>query len=333
MSDQNKSKSREPSVEDLKKRQYVDSVMLQMKSEGKRFTSDDYFDYKEHVLFYCTESSRFAVEQTDTLMGGWETFFVTETAMRDYILTVRFVYPEDDPDSHLNRRHHGATVEFRRTQKINALKAAAPPSFALRTAQWEVIRQGYSEPHRHYHTLDHLCAMAQHFTQVAKEPGWAYPREAYAALLFHDLVYDPARADNEARSAERMREVLSSSDGADLLGVSLDRVAHLVELTALHGQQLPNELSDDEALFLDIDMSILGSPEPVYLNYEAQIEAEYLPVYPGPLFRLGRAEFLRKTLAAGPLFLSPLFHERFEELAQRNMRAALARLEAIGPGT
>ena len=204
------------------------------------------------------------------------------------------------------------------SQKIETLKASAPEGLVLSAAQWEVIRRGYSEPHRHYHTLEHLCAMARHFTQVAEEPGWTRPREVYAALLFHDLVYDPARADNEARSAERMRKILSSSDGAGV--VDLDRVAHLVELTALHGGKLPHPLSADEALFLDIDMSILGTPEHVYLRYEAQVEAEYLPVYPGPLFRMGRAEFLRKTLAAGPLFLSPLFHERFEGVAQRNMR-------------
>jgi predicted metal-dependent HD superfamily phosphohydrolase len=215
--------------------------------------------------------------------------------------------------------------------EIETLKASAPAGLVLTAAQWESIRRGYSEPHRHYHTLEHLCAMARHFSLVSEELGWTHPREVYAALLFHDLVYDPARVDNEARSAERMRQILSSSEGSGVL--DLDRVAQLVELTALHGQQLPSSLSADEALFLDIDMSILGTPEQVYLRYESQVEAEYLPVYPGPLFRMGRAEFLRKTLAAGPLFLSPLFHERFEGVAQRNMRTALVRLELPADST
>ena len=103
MSDQDQTNSSASSAKTLRKHQYVDSVMMQMKSEGKRFTSDDFFDYAERILFYCTDKHQFAVEETNTVMGGIETKLVTEASMRNYLLSVGFVYPEDDPGSHLNR--------------------------------------------------------------------------------------------------------------------------------------------------------------------------------------------------------------------------------------
>src|SRR5262245_5292010 len=62
------------------------------------------------------------------------------------------------------------------------------------------IVAAYREPHRHYHTLQHLdeCfAKLQTLRAAAR-----HPEEIDLALWFHDAIYDVARTDNEARSAD-----------------------------------------------------------------------------------------------------------------------------------
>ena len=58
----------------------------------------------------------------------------------------------------------------------------------------------WSEPHRHYHTLQHLGECMTQFGEVremAERPG-----EVALGLWFHDAFYEPRRDDNELRSAD-----------------------------------------------------------------------------------------------------------------------------------
>src|SRR5688500_725542 len=58
----------------------------------------------------------------------------------------------------------------------------------------------YAEPHRHYHTLEHVVACLKwldRFREVAE-----HPEEVELALWYHDAIYVPGAGDNESRSAE-----------------------------------------------------------------------------------------------------------------------------------
>lgn len=72
----------------------------------------------------------------------------------------------------------------------------APDLFDRLLAAW-------SEPHRHYHTLQHLGECLANFRTLAHLPE--HPLEVRLALWFHDAIYELGRHDNEARSADWAR--------------------------------------------------------------------------------------------------------------------------------
>lgn len=62
-------------------------------------------------------------------------------------------------------------------------------------ALFDQLAFAYSEPHRKYHTVQHLLECFALFDQVRNEPGNTVSVEL--ALWFHDAVYDTHAPDNE----------------------------------------------------------------------------------------------------------------------------------------
>ncbi|HEY4241391.1 MAG TPA: hypothetical protein VGM88_16330 [Kofleriaceae bacterium] len=182
-----------------------------------------------------------------------------------------------------------------------------PPSVAADLAA------RYSEPHRAYHTLSHIAAMLAWFDSLA----WTDPASVYLAILFHDAIYDPLAKDNEARSADLARSLVSASP----------RVCDLILLTSRHGSLSPADVSDDldAAHFLDVDTSILGASPAAFDAYDAGVAFEY-SVVPPAAYLAGRRAFLSNLLSRPRIFLSSHFHALLDAPARANLRRALARL-------
>jgi predicted metal-dependent HD superfamily phosphohydrolase len=185
------------------------------------------------------------------------------------------------------------------------------------------VLQAYGEPQRSYHGVSHLVDVLAQWAQVEREGAWEHPREPFLSLLFHDVVYVPGAPDNEEASATRALEACARW----FPGVEAQRVAHLVRLTARHGQLSPEEVSEEEALFLDCDMAVLGAAPEVYDAYERGVAREYAALPPG-LYAAGRRRFLEGLLAREHLFLSPRFRARCEPAARANLRRALGAIRA-----
>lgn len=64
---------------------------------------------------------------------------------------------------------------------------------------FRLVAEHYSEPGRHYHTLEHIGYCLHRLDDVRHLLRDADAAEL--ALWFHDTVYDPSRDDNELRSA------------------------------------------------------------------------------------------------------------------------------------
>ncbi len=174
----------------------------------------------------------------------------------------------------------------------------------------------WAEPHRKYHTLQHLrecLALFEHDRALAERPG-----EVEIALWFHDAVYDTGRHDNEAESADWARRVLHEAGAADDCA---GRV-HALIMATRHSE---NPATPDAKLLVDIDLAILGAAPARFDEYERQIRDEYGFV-PEATFRAKRGEILRMFLDRPTLFSTPAYATRFDAPARANLARAVASL-------
>ncbi len=174
----------------------------------------------------------------------------------------------------------------------------------------------WDEPQRKYHTRQHLgecLALFERCRAVAQRPA-----EVELALWFHDAVYALRGQDNEARSAAWAQAELSTA------GVEAEAIARIHgHIMATCHAALP--VGADQQLLVDIDLSILGAPQPRFLEYEEQVRAEYGWV-PGFLFRRKRREILLAFLARQPIYATAIVREAIEARARENLAQSIATL-------
>jgi len=196
-------------------------------------------------------------------------------------------------------------------------------SDVLPEALLDHIRDLHSGPDRGYHGWTHPLALLALLPEVEDQLTDALA--VRCAILLHDAIYEPRRADNETRSAELARELLHGV----IAQASLDRTIALIEATKAHA--IPANLSPDDAadmaIFLDMDLSILAASEEAFDAYEAGVRHEYREV-PDTLFRAGRAAILESFLDRDRLYMSPWGLERFESGARLNLRRSINALRS-----
>jgi predicted metal-dependent HD superfamily phosphohydrolase len=183
----------------------------------------------------------------------------------------------------------------------------------------EKLVQAYGEPHRHYHTLDHIGALLALLDRHGR--GAADTDALRLAILFHDVVYDPTRHDNEQASAEVAAAQLTR------LGFPAALVAKVARYIVATRHDRPAEgMGDaDLALLLDIDLSVLAAAPGDYRAYAAAVRREYAFV-PDRLYRTGRRRVLEGFLARERIYLTEPLWALWEEPARANLAAEIATL-------
>ncbi|CAG7857839.1 hypothetical protein MCAMS1_02811 [biofilm metagenome] len=174
----------------------------------------------------------------------------------------------------------------------------------------------YDEPHRFYHTQQHLTECLDNFCELRHLA--MNPAEIELALWFHDAVYEPSRHDNELLSAEWAKYSIVAA-GIDK--AIADRIFQLILATQHHAK--PD--NTDTQILIDIDLAILGANPERYDEYEQQIRLEYAFV-PESIFNAKRSEILQQFLAQPTIYNTPLFIERYEQQARTNINQAVAQL-------
>jgi predicted metal-dependent HD superfamily phosphohydrolase len=176
----------------------------------------------------------------------------------------------------------------------------------------------YSEPHRHYHNVQHIADCLNEFDS-ARDAAHE-PLALELAIWFHDAVYNPRAADNEERSAELAAQFITET------GVAREfkpAVFQLILATKHHD----GTSHRDAALMVDIDLSIFGQPPERFWKYEEQVRGEYEWV-PENVFATKRAEILERFLSRDKIFATKFFFLKYEAQARINLAESIQRLRA-----
>lgn len=202
--------------------------------------------------------------------------------------------------------------------------AAASPEGGAAEEILGILDGLYSDPCRSYHGWNHIIhciTLVRVHADLARSP-----LSAESALWFHDAVYDPGGADNEARSAELctacMREM--GFDESTVL-----HAAGLVCSTAHLTAKARGNPDPDTALVGDVDLSILGSDPESFAAYERGIREEYAAV-PEEEYRRRRSAVLEMFLSRESIFSSGRFRALYEERARTNIKSSLEALRLFG---
>jgi predicted metal-dependent HD superfamily phosphohydrolase len=181
----------------------------------------------------------------------------------------------------------------------------------------------YRGADRHYHDLSHIAALLA----LSRQHAGAITDYAAveAAIWFHDAVYDTRKTDNEAQSARLALQLLAGAAADE----RLECIVAMIRASANHRvpRSLEASAADDCALFLDMDLAILGSPAEEFAAYEWAVRREYEWV-PDQEWVMGRSRVLRGFLARPRIYASAQFHGSHEAAARSNLVQSLAALDA-----
>lgn len=169
----------------------------------------------------------------------------------------------------------------------------------------------YSQPHRHYHNLDHLSEMLQYIPDDHPEL-----QIVIDAILFHDFVHSPTPMAPGLNEALSIAEYLSYN--AKLIAVNAPfgsnagesfeyerRVIEAINATSRHteDQQYLGEVSK---LVLDLDLSTFALPPDEYGVWRERIERENIEIWSGLYqaedIKRGRCIFLKNLLKRRQLY-------------------------------
>jgi len=197
------------------------------------------------------------------------------------------------------------------------LTAGYPNASNIASVSIAEVEKAYGGKKRYYHNAEHILSLLQFASEYRAQ--LKAPLLVDFAIIYHDIVYNVLRKDNEKRSAVLATKRLSVL-GMNSYEIGLVKI--YIEATQLH--QIPQGLAhaEDLALFLDCDMAILGAPWPEYELYTQKVRREY-GIYPDLLYKPGRKKFLEQCLASPVIFHSPAFHSRFDAQARSNMHKEL----------
>ena len=178
--------------------------------------------------------------------------------------------------------------------------------------------EAHSDSARHYHNLNHvrdLLSLAESVREVAESSS-----TIELAAWFHDYVYDSQRQDNEIKSAIYAEETLTR------LNVAPDIIQTVKQIILSTQKHQPLIGSIYNLIFLDLDLSILGTSSDRYFEYAAVIRKEYSWLSDRD-YQQGRKQVLNSFLARTKIYYTDYFYQSMEQQAIANLAKEIELLD------
>jgi len=149
----------------------------------------------------------------------------------------------------------------------------------------------WNESHRSFHNLDHLNDIID---QINEQSSFGLLEEKqkeklYLTALFHDIIYEPTRSDNEERSADFFMNLCHEKTNPDILEIR-DAILDTKE----HKSATPLAES-----FNEFDMNVVERDFEQLLHWERGIHNEYAS-FGNDMYKQGRLKFLESLLDKYP---------------------------------
>ena len=183
---------------------------------------------------------------------------------------------------------------------------------ALLAKWWNRVAFEYSRKERHYHTLIHVENI---IIEIEKSVPLPKREILYLVAIFHDVVYIPTHLDNEIFSGEFAKKTLT------ILNFPFEKTRQVCAIITASQHMLKLE-SFSAALFVDIDLIVLGSSKQNYLTYCGQVRDEY-GMFSDEVFKKGRSLVLKEFLNRKRIYQTDKFHRLYESKARKNILSEL----------
>jgi predicted metal-dependent HD superfamily phosphohydrolase len=170
------------------------------------------------------------------------------------------------------------------------------------------IMQKYNEPHRYYHTGEHIlfCLRNAEYHKINSP-------EIKLTIWLHDVIYDPTRNDNEQQSCIFANKILQE------LNVPSESIKFILSMIMDTTHVSPAK-SYSGACVADVDMLILAVNKIGFLKYEEDISKEYNKNKHREKYIAGRLNFLRNI--EYPIFQTSIF-SKYEWEAKENISSLI----------
>lgn len=187
----------------------------------------------------------------------------------------------------------------------------------LAKSWFDRLERCYSEPHRRYHTFQHLEECLEELDEIEGEEERLALIEV--ALWFHDAVCQPGAATNAALSASLAREFLLECQASESV---MEFVRDMIMATQDH-----RAMDDpDAAIMIALDLNIFARSPQRFAAYEKQVREECAATDEAT-YREQRRTWLQGFLDRPVIYESETMRDIYEEQARFNLENAILLLK------
>ena len=202
-----------------------------------------------------------------------------------------------------------------------AFAALMPDEAAQNSARARWQKQMHLPAPRAYHNEAHISSVLDSIFEWSD--GQPSP-VLLAAALYHDVIYDARRKDNETRSAAFCHAELQTGGFGP---AETSEAVRLIEATTAHNTQAAQ--TRDEVLLLDADLLVLSGSPAEYADYVRAVRTEYAHVSDAD-WQAGRPKVLRRFLERQRIYGGSWDGREAREMrARKNIAGEIASLTGL----